>query len=74
MRISCFQVINGVVIIQCSLEGKFAIKCQIIIASDSKYLESRNKEIWVEKYLVPTLLQRTFFKADKKNLEVINEY
>ena len=61
--ISCFQVINGVVIIQCSLEGKFAIKCQTIIASDRKYLESQNKEIWVEKILSSHFTAKDIFQG-----------
>ena len=36
-------------IIQRSLEGKFAIICQIILTNGCKCLESLNEEIWVEK-------------------------
>ena len=44
-----FSSYKFIVIIQHSLEGKFAIKCQIILKNGCKYLESLNKEIWIEK-------------------------
>ena len=43
-----FSSYKFIVIIQRSLEGKFAIICQIILTNGCKCLESLNEEIWVE--------------------------